>query len=343
MTCTTSNQRFLASVGKAMAFDTTCAGKQLIFVADTLMNSTISQAIQSSQVYGGAGSRLLFEYDYQKEITATLEDAAFSPTYLAIQNGTKLSQVLSDVYQRETVTFNATGTATLKDTPVGEVQVGLEDGTFVTVLATGNSVSLATLADKESQVIYMTPKTVKKLVIDSSSFPKAMELVLSVDIFDNNNKKVEEMQIVIPKFKPDGNFEMSLTHDGVATSSITGKAMDNCGKYAEINIIPTEESASACTITKLLVTPNPVELDAVTPADTAQLVVRPVFSDGSTGAPLSTGLTYTPTDTAVATVDTTGLVTAAGGVAGGETTTITVEYAGITPAVQALVPVSIVV
>ena len=324
MACQSGNQKFLVSVGKAMAFDTTCAGKQLVFVADTLINSTITQAIQSAQVYGGPGSRLLYEYDYQKEITVTLEDAAFSPTYLAIQNGSKLTQQLSNVYERQTVTFDATGSATLPSTPVGEVQVGLEDGTFINVLPAGNAVVVASLADKESQVIYLTEKNVKKLVIDSSSFPTAMELVISIDIFDSSNKKVETMEIVIPKFKPDGNFEMSLTHDGVATSSITGKAFDDCGKYAEINFIPAVTSTESCTVTGLIVTPNPIELDSTVAGDSIQLVVRQEFSDGSLSAPLATNaVTYASDNDTDVTVNATGLVTLAAGTLG-DTATITV-------------------
>lgn len=314
MTCSTSNKNYLVSVGQAMAFDTTCAGEQLVFVADTLMNSTISQAIQSSQVYGGTGSRLLFEFDYQKEIKVSLEDAAFSPTYLAIQNGTKLAKKLGEVYRNETVTFDTSGTVTLKGVPTGNVQVGQEDGTYLLALATGGVLTVPSMANKEAVVVYTENLNTKTLTIDSTSFPKSMKLVLSIDIFDSNKVKVEEMQIIIPKFKVDGNFEMSLTHDGVATSSLNGKAMDACGKYADIKFIPVEGTTNECTVTDLIVTPNPIGLDSSINGDKVQLVVRPKFSDGSLGTPLAnTAVTYTSSDDDDVTVDTNGLVTLVNG------------------------------
>lgn len=340
MTCALDNNKFAVSVAKAMLFDTTCAGKQLILNAQTLMNSSISQAIQSSQVYGGQGSQLLFEFDYQKEITVTLEDSVFSPVYLATQNGTKLVEELGDVYRTETVTFDASGVATLKYVPSGDIQVGQEDGTYILALATGNTVTLPTMADKQAVVVYTERLKTKTLTIDSKSFPKSMELVLTIDIFESaTNSKVEEMQIVIPKFKPDGNFELSLTHDGVATSSLAGKAFSNCGEYAKIKFIPVEGTTATCEVTGLLVTPSPVELDSTNVGDTVQLYVRQVFSDGSTSAPVApTAVTYVSDNDTDITVTANGVVTLVNGTLGDKATiTVTQAVGGVTTTVPVTV------
>ena len=283
------SRRYAISTGSVLAYDTTCGGEQLMFVGTTLMNTSITQAVQSTQIYGGKGSRLLLEFDYQKEITLSIEDAAFEPQYLAIQNGSKLAKEAGIVYHTETVTFDKEGSVELASKPTGNVQVEQTDGTYLSAVAVGKKITVPEMAGLETTVVYIEDGVVAKtLKLDSSSFPSAFKIVLIVDLFDENKTKVEELQITINKFKPDGNFELSLTHDGVATSSLNGKALDDNGIYAVLRVIPTLAvgTEEACEVEDLVVFPSTtIELDSTDMLDSATLSVRPLYNDNSIGVP----------------------------------------------------------
>jgi hypothetical protein len=313
MTCELGGNKFAVSVADILLFDTSCGGEQLILNGKTLLNSSITQAVQQTTVYGGKGSQTLYEFNYQKEITVTIEDAVFSPVYMAVQNGTNLVNEEDNFYTSEKVTFDATGTATLKGTPVGNVQIPDAAGTYATVQAVGQTLVAPEFAGMEKTVVFAEAGEFRKLKISASSFPKAMKLVMKIDIFDSNGK-VEEMQIVIPQFKPDGNIDLSLTNDGVATSAMAGKAFANCdGDYAIITWKVIDQTTVPC-YSAFIANHSTVEVEI---AGTEQLAIKGVRGGlyGNISIPAEQ-LTFTSGDELIATVDATGLIT---GVSAGNT------------------------
>lgn len=309
MTCELGNKKFAVSVADVLLYDTSCAGEQLILNGKTLINSSITQAIQQTTVYGGKGSQSQFEFNYQKEITVNIEDSTFSPVYMAVQNGTNIVSEEANFYVQEKVTFDATGKATLKSEPVGTVQVGDEFGTYQVVIPTGAEIVMEEMADKEGTVVYVEKGEFRKMKIKADAFPKTLKLVMTVDIFDDRGK-VEEMQIVIPRFKPDGAIDLSLTHDGVATSALAGKALADCNaNYAEIVWKDLVGDSEVC-YNSLMVTPSSVEFET---GDTETLKVKGVRGGLYGNIPITEGLEFTVAEDTVAMVDsTTGVVTAVG-------------------------------
>lgn len=309
MTCELGNKKFAVSVADVLLYDTSCAGEQLILNGKTLINSSITQAIQQTTVYGGKGSQSQFEFNYQKEITVNIEDSTFSPVYMAVQNGTNIVSEEANFYVQEKVTFDATGKATLKSEPVGTVQVGDEFGTYQVVIPTGSDITMEEMADKEATVVYVEKGEFRKMEIKADAFPKTLKLVMTVDIFDDRGK-VEEMQIVIPRFKPDGAIDLSLTHDGVATSTLAGKALADCNaNYAEIVWKDLVGENEVC-YSALSVTPSSIEFET---GDTETLKVKGIRGGLYGNIPITEGLEFTSADDTVATVDAvTGLVTAVG-------------------------------
>lgn len=311
MYCELDNNHFAVSTATALLFDTACQGDQLFASSTTMLNTSITQAIQSTTIYGGKGSKALFDFNYQKEISVTLEDSVFNPNYLAAQNGTSIAKKMSEVFTTEEVVFDATGKGSLKNTPEGNVQVPL-DGKFTAVLATGKDVVVPALAGKTVNVTYAHNKLVDTLSIDASTFPKALKLVLTIDIFDKQQRLVEQMQITIPNFKPDGNMEISLTHDGVATSSISGKALICGDKYATITFIPVQGDDEATCLTQIVTIPSKIEFDDDAQNETRTLTVLGVRGLGNTLIPnTDANLEFNSTDPDLFTV-TDGVVTFVG-------------------------------
>ena len=58
-----------------------------VLYLDTLKVSTIEQTAETTDARGGKGNAKLISWDYNKEITVTLEDALFSAKSLAIMFG----------------------------------------------------------------------------------------------------------------------------------------------------------------------------------------------------------------------------------------------------------------
>lgn len=332
MTCELGNKKFAVSVADVLLYDTSCAGEQLILNGKTLINSSITQAIQQTTVYGGKGSQSQFEFNYQKEITVNIEDSTFSPVYMAVQNGTNIVSEEANFYVQEKVTFTDLGVATLKSEPVGNVQVADEFGTYQVVIPNATEITMPEMAGKETTVVYVEKGEFRKMEIKADAFPKTLKLVMTVDIFDDRGK-VEEMQIVIPRFKPDGAIDLSLTHDGVATSTLAGKALADCNSnYAEIIWKDLVGENEVCFNT-LLVTPAEISFET---ADTETLKVKGVRGGLYGNIPITEGLTFTVAEDTIAIVDAvTGLVTGVG--PGTTTVTVTETKSGLTR----LIPVEV--
>lgn len=329
MTCQLDNNKFAVSVADALLFDDSCGGEQLILSAKTLINSSITQAIQATTIYGGKGSQSQFEFNYQKEITVALEDSVFSPVYMAVQNGTNIVNELAKFYTTEDVVFDAQGVGTLKGAPVGNIQVAMEDGTFMTVLATGGKVTVPAMANKTVALTFAEEGMHDTITIDAASFPKSLKLVLKVDIFDNNGL-AEQMQIVIPKFKPDGALELALTHDGVATSALAGKALSACGEYAKIAFKKVSQSEKPCYVA-LVANPADVEFSVVDNNEPVAISVLGVRGGIYGNVTLdNTKLNWESSDDAVITV-VDGVITLAPDVVAPQTATVTVTAEGAPP------------
>ena len=78
-----------------------------VLYLDTLKVSTIEQTAETTDARGGKGNAKLISWDYNKEITVTLEDALFSAKSLAIMfgNGTVGTAPSGDAYIMKTERF----------------------------------------------------------------------------------------------------------------------------------------------------------------------------------------------------------------------------------------------
>lgn len=325
--CSTDSNQFLVSVADIMLFDVTCNSEQLMLVGKTELNTSITQSIQSTSIYAGKGSQKVFEFNYQKELAIAIEDAVFDAKYIAMQNGTKIVNQLANFYVTKEVTFDALGKVTLDSTPVGEVQVLLDNGEYKNLKPTGNEILDVLLKDKKTKVVYAESTMMDTITIDSKTFPKAMKLVMNVDIYTNSGKQME-MQIEVPQFKPDGALEISLTTDGVASSALNGSALiDKNGNYAYFSF--KDVSGDNALVKNIAIAVNPsiidLEQDVAQPVTLQVIGIRGgaysnVVMDNST-------LTFASADTNVAQVSPEGVVSLGATAVKTNSTTITVTDA----------------
>jgi len=297
-----------------------CKGK-------TLLDSGIAQSVENLEVKGGAGDKLLFDYNYGKKVTSSIEDATFRPEFLAIQAGTSIATSLQNYWIfEETVTLSS-GSGSVAQTPVGNLYVTKADGTLVTVTPTVKAFTVAGGANTTVKVNYQYNVSVDSITISAEAFPKAYEMTLFTEIL-NSTGKIADVQIILYKFKPDGAIDLSLKSNASTTSKMAGKCLaDDNGNYAIIMIKPVVASTNYIAIATY---PSVVTLAGA--GATQQLTVYGVrnapYSNAVIPAASCSFVSGTP---ATCTVSAGGLLTRAG--AGSSIVTITHSITSLTDSI----------
>lgn len=305
----------------------------------TNINSSISVSMQEKAVNAGKGNKLVFAYKYGREVKGSLEAANWELSFIAANVGQSIVEGLSDVYMLGECHDLTAGIATLDQTPVGKVAIELPNGSIVEITPTANTVDLTAqgLTTESIKATYMYNTTSKSVTIDAETSPMTGKLVLIADKHNNRVGKVGEVQVIIPSYQLDGNFDISFTPDGVTSTKLEGKALavegDKCADgsavYAYIKEIT--DASTTVAVSDIAATPSVTSL-AVSATKTISVLglkgglYRPVELDNA-------DCTFVSSTPATATVSADGVIT---GVATG-TTTITVTYSGIKDIIQVTV------
>jgi len=302
----TQPNQFLTSVANVRLFDRLT--NELILNGKTLLNSSMTQAIQTQAIHAGKGSKKVYELNYQKELTFSIEDAAFDTAYIALQNGTEINHQLAEYYTDEIILLDANGKGTLAETPIGQVHVEQLNGTFTQYAPAGKEITVPALAGKEVQVVYAVQEMMDTIEISADSFPKAVRMELNVDIRSNNGK-TGEVIIEVPNFKPNGAVEISMTHEGVASSSLAGSSLaDKKGNYAYIKLRNLSEEKVQ--FTALAANPSRLVLDSAVAGDSQRISVLGIRGASYSNVLLqNSDLTWTSKAPAITSVNADGVVT----------------------------------
>lgn len=250
-----TEQLFAVSTADALLIDP--SNDMLVIKATALLNSSMEQSMQQTELNAGRGSQLKFIYNYQKILAFQIEAADFSPTYLALQTGSEIKNEMSKYFKEELVTFDSTGKGTLSQTPIGNVYVE-SPANYVTKSPTGSIITDIAYADKELKVVYQCNAQVDKLTINANDFPKAYKLVLTSDIFNADGDKAYEQQIEVPRYKLDGALNVNLAHDSVAQFTLNGKALTDDDMYATVKWLPV--NGASIKVSSLATNPSEVTL-----------------------------------------------------------------------------------
>lgn len=315
--------QFLVSVADAYIYDSET--DSLILKGKALLNSGIEQSVQNQEINAGKGSGLIYEFNFAKALAFTIEDATFNTAYICLQNGTGISRELAEYHKEEVLVFDEYGKAELSSTPSGQVQVEMPNGTYMGVTATAKVITVPELKDQEVTVVYVEQRELDTITISADKFPKSVKLVLNADI-NTNGGKMAELQITVPKFKPDGALNLSMAHDAVNSSALNGKALkDNKNNLSYFHIVPMEDGAGNVGITQLATAPSEVQLDAGVAGDNVTVKVIGIRGGLYSNITMDNSkLTFTSDDSAVATVDATGKITLASGAIAGQHTVVRV-------------------
>lgn len=296
----------------------------------TNLSSSISVSMQEQAVNAGKGNQKIFSYKYGRELTAELEAADWKLEYIALQTGSQISKGVKDFYSLNECVTLVDGIGTIDFAPITGAKVGVElpNGTFVEVTADGTSIDLTTfgLTTEAVKVTYQYAVSSKRITIDANSTPYVGKLVLQADKHNSKKGKIGTVEIVIPSYSLDGNFDISFTPDGVVSTKLSGTALavenDSCedGGAVYAYITETDNSDVDLAVSEVAISApskslkvsasmtlsvvgimgamyKPVEID---PAD----CTFSVSSDGSTGVTVgaNTGVVTSATAAGTATI-----------------------------------------
>lgn len=306
-----NTNQFLVSVADSFLIDKD--SDMIVSKAKTLINSAFKQAVQSTPIRGGFGSKKLFNFLSQKDLTASLEDARWDESYLAIQNNALIQTGADNIYTVDEPVTLVAGAGAVLQTPVGNLYVQKPDNTIVTITPTGKNFTVAGLTTEAVRVTYRYSTTVDKIVINADDYPKAYRLVLKAKLFlsKSGQSQTGDLEIIIENYQPDGNYEIAFSDKGASTSKLNGTALvatdSITGKdyYAEVRI--RNLTGTSIQLSQIAVSPNPVTLTSG--SSTQQLTVIGIQSGAKANIINPDGTTFVSSVPATATVSAGGLIT----------------------------------
>ncbi len=317
-------------------------GDVLACTGTTNLNTSLEVTTEEQEVNAGKGNKLVYAFKYGRKLSATLEAADWKLEYLAMASGSKITEGMTDVYKLGEHVALTDGTGVLGAVPVGDVAVELPNGSFITVTPTENKIDLSSygLTNEGDSVkaTYRYNRTAKSITINSDTTPMCGRLILDVDKHNNKLGKVGSVQITIPSYQLNGNFNIELTPDGATSTSLEGKALavenDCCSEgsvYAYIKEF--DDTASAISVLEIAATPATMNLDTT---DSTSAKISVIGLKGSLYAPVeldNAACEFVSDTPSTAAVDDAGVVTAA---ASGSAR-ITVTYQDITDEITVVV------
>ena len=224
-------RKFLTSVADVYAYD---ADDNLVFVAKTLLDSSIEASLGSQPVRGGRGNQLQYVYYHTGELNVTLTDTQWNLAMLGATVG-DLETAGLKYYKEETVAMTGP-TGTVTDVPLaysGQTIYGWATSpagvTQRVALSTSGSYTVTGSATGDWCVRYFTQNTTSGtgITIKANMIPKVLKLVMETQLnsADVTSNKIGMVQIIIPKLQLSGAFSISMTADGIANTPLTGMAL----------------------------------------------------------------------------------------------------------------------
>jgi hypothetical protein len=216
-------KNFLTGVARVVGRDPNTGAGLLYGTAN--IDSALTQSLQSTEVRGGAGNEVLFVYQHDKKVDVKVTDPTFGPTILALNSGTSVVNAGVSTIATECYTLSSSGSITLTNTPLGNVEVFLPGDLIQTVTPTGANITVSGGANQMVTAIYDYTATADQIVMGSTTPPDVIDLYMIADVLDDTNTKVYDFIVNIPRFLITGNYTLSMAANSVSNQPLEGTAL----------------------------------------------------------------------------------------------------------------------
>ena len=320
--------KILVSVARAIISDPTT--KAVIAYGDALMNSTFNLETASTDVAGGVNNLLLSKYFHSKRLTVSITNPLFEASYIAMQAGATVLNGTVNAAGVDVITLNGSGVGTIsKATVVGSVDVIKEDGSIVTVVPTGTTITVVSAANQCVKAIYKYTTTADYITISATTPPKVVTIDLIAELRDKETGVlVQYMNATIDRAALDGKLTWDMSADSTSNTAIEATALGTyttCGdqSYGTIKYVNVVGTTGYAYIVAYPAYYQPVH--AV--ASTQQISVYGARGSVYGNVNLTSAATYTKVSgAATITVNGSGLISASGSTVAGETALIRCDF-----------------
>lgn len=320
--------RYLGSVANATIFS-----KGLLrFDSTTMLDTTLTQAVEQLLIRGGYGNKVLSAINHTSSLELAFTDTQWSLEAMGLNTGVD-SSIGGKILASETVTIT-NNTATLVGTPIAVVGSSVYayttyQGTYLNLNVTGQTITTTNIPTGTILCVkyLIAEQWASKIVIPSNIVPEIGDVYLTAQLFGDSDGRgaIGSVTINIPSFKFNGTQDISMTADGASTTALSGIALESqgtgCGEGVYAIITETLFATSDySTVVELAIEGNDFGL---TVPNTKTLQVWGKMNNVLQVIPNS-AITFTSSEGAKATVGgTTGIVTAVSAGASQITATIT--------------------
>jgi hypothetical protein len=207
----------------------------LMFEGKTLLDTSLEASLNANDIRAGRGNALVYTYYSTAELNVQISDAQWNLDLLAQNVG---SDILTgnNVFFEETVTLGADGAGTVTKTPLalfGAAVLGwitLASGVVEKVTFTGSNFSCAGAeGDVVTARYYMLDSASRSIVVKSDMVPAISYLVMEAQLCSSDvaTNVIGKIEIRIPRASMQGNFSISMTPDGVASTPLSVRALSS--------------------------------------------------------------------------------------------------------------------
>lgn len=232
-------KKFLAGTGTALLFK----GQNLIGVAKTLTESSISFAVTAEEIRAGRGNALFGRYFHDSSMSATLTDAMFDISYMGMtlgvnvrQGGLSIKEEGSTVATANQIPITATPTA-VSGALIGWYQKpGADDNDWTVGIIKGTEgayyieVTGAKVSDKYCVKYFYQDENARSIIVPAQFVPDEIHVVIITDLFSGDPSSegastVGRLIVDIPRFALDGSQDLTMNASSAATVSLSGSAL----------------------------------------------------------------------------------------------------------------------
>lgn len=309
--------KFQTSVADIVLRDVTTG--QAIAHGKTNTTTALKQSMAKTEARGGIGNQLLYTYFHDRAVEVNIEMPTFNEYILALQSGATVQSDNFSCVASDCVVLDS-GSATLANVPTGDVTFIFDD-TDASVLVTpsGSSIYVASGINRKGVAVYDYLTSADRIMVEGATQPSVVELVMTARVYDaDHSTVVQYYQVVIPQFKLDGNYDLSMTGNEISKQTLNGTALLNrstdCSNgdyYYTATYINVDSSVAPYTL--IAATPSPMSFSVASGSASQQISVLgyrgPIYANDA----VTTSCVYTKTSgCACFAVSAAGLVTATG-------------------------------
>jgi len=310
----------------------------------TNTTTSLTQTMSAVEARGGIGNQLLYSYATDRAVEFSIEMPTFNTWILALQSGTTVGTDNYSCVSTDCLVLSS-GSGQLDHTPTGDVTFFFEDnGASVLVTPSGSNITVAAGLDRKGYAVYDYLASADQITVEGNTQPAVVQLVMTAPVYDQDHTTVVQyFQVVVPNFKLDGNYSLSMVANDISKQTLNGKALltssADCTTgdyYYKATYINVDTTTSPYTI--IAATPSPMSFSVATGSSTQQISVLgyrgPIHSttDVTTDCVYShTSGDYSGSVTSIDVGAATGLVSASGSLlVDGDSATLNVAYWDVT-------------